>query len=124
VPGQHNSPGFCTILSCSCCYVLSTYIVCPADAGGPPALFGIVILTDEGYAGSPGGRPELVVAASSPELQVRQERQSWACTCTIVCGEQSCTCIVLKGQGNCSLDKLSAAGVHMHGAELCPAHEA
>jgi hypothetical protein len=48
------------------------YGACLAAAGGPPALFGIVILTDESYAGSPGGRPELVVAASSPELQVRE----------------------------------------------------
>lgn len=39
-------------------------------AGGLPALYGIVILLDDAYALSPGGRSELVVAASTAELQV------------------------------------------------------
>lgn len=33
-------------------------------------MFGIVILTDDAFARSKGGRSELVVAASSPEMQV------------------------------------------------------
>lgn len=39
-------------------------------AAGLPALYGIVLLLDDAYALAPGGRSELVVAASTPELQV------------------------------------------------------
>jgi hypothetical protein len=41
-------------------------------------MFGIVSVLDQAYAATPGGRAELVMGASSPELQVSHVASSYA----------------------------------------------
>lgn len=69
---------------------------CPNADGKPAIMFGIVTVLDPSYAATSGGRTELVMGASSPELQVRVCVVCvLLCECVLcVCASSVCMCII------------------------------